>query len=1796
MSFVVMPTAVEAARLLCQEARIVLTSLRGGPPHIARGELAQDLMELRDRIPLDLERHLQNTSSISNNNNNNNNNNRSTTESEEKLSDEHEDPLPQQNLPLVVDPSFLRPSMDYSRPFLAVVTDPRASGPHTAVALQSIRRLLQRNVLPVNEHVTRGILGCKFEQTNAAQDEAVEMAIADVLCLLLQMGGGGGAGGGSSSSSCNHESNSLEPQIIQEAFHTVFVTRNTFLHNSPALGYHLDDVLVQMVQACHGNVPATRVILEFILHQLLHTPLTSMHSSGSGVDDETTSRETQAANDATRVLCLRLVRLALDPWPTGDDIDDDELEKTYQAELLPLIQDDLCLSLLMTGQAIWHHGGNYHGTAGSGGGGGGSGNHSLHLVSPAVLTEICATITYLWNCKPLRPHLMAQFEAIWTGFYTRALALLRRRREPVNAAAYHANLVFDAEVEIILESLVDLFHLHDHSQPVDKYNGGGALETMFVYYDCHLHRSDVAIGLYVELCRACGGIVNEEGFPIAAPSCNNNGNGPPPPSHGSVASSLDDDDLSAASSSGDPTTSLVQVDHPWRPVPAHLKELCAAAIMGSMKSLFRDDTNPHKLSDCNHSASDAAATAKEDNSPGQEVSADQVPNVTTTHLLKKIKSQKRFMRKAARIFNQKSSRGIEFLVDCGLLSEPITPSQVAHFLRHAVVVGLDKAAVGAYLGEAGKSSSKSSSTSAGPPVWERDWFHKECLEAYCGLFCFQEQSVLDSLRMFLAAFRLPGEAQQIDRILQAFADKCAALCQEASTLLSNDPKKASDAAYLLSFSIIMLNTDQHNTNIRADRKMNVHDFVKNNTDYGRDITEPGKELPRDYLVAIYDSIKEEEIRTEGEGADGAMTVERWKDVLRQANAAAAQEALETEQHSSVASATFLHPTQADADDLTELILEHIWKPILSAIGAFWNVSGRFSSGMLADEGQMISPSLSNGGGPNANGGYNQHAVMLGVQGARLGMDISLELLHGVRQLGRVDIFRKVFAWVCDYSGLLQGSTNNSGTSITAALVESVEAQSALLVAVRVSVEIGEDLDMDCWKRLWGILFELRDAHLLPKCLLRESDEDLLRPAQRQEWTVATLKGDMTDIIADEFALGEGKKEKVRQSSSKATSMFSAFGRAIFGVDEPEEHPPVQRRSEPNTGKSGAVIWDELAQSDDEGESWDPEDEGTEDRAQVGTLEAELGEDIAHLSPGAVFEAQLIRENIDIDQQMETPVTGLERAEETNLFQRSPRARLRSRLQHSCHLQGLISDSRYLDDYSIKQWLMALVDLIPIPNSQNIVSGTQPMLIDPSKFSTPSTGKIGMGDRSVSDVSFSTPSFAAVSNWSIPVSPGSEAFAEVLICEIALKNRDRLKILWPGLLQDHYVGRLSKLVTESSSEDPQKIVTPDPGLEKRITGLLRLSVCSTNRDEMASAIISSWKEILPVSQEQKAQSPFKAFHRHLSEGLWRIVSHVDGLLNLDQSGWEGLQALFNWCATRSCSLPQVQAPLTVLDEHDPAVQTYRALHLLLNSPGLESSIPCHLIDCLRTLVAAGDTRHYPQLCMASLDLLQLLNQKKVRLLDDQSAETAELFCTSCWRRIVEAMAEAAEHPRWSNVRQHALSMLTDLFLDRQNSLVPFTHLCKALSEICVPLAGRCIVSMQMGQGSIPSTDELMIEFELCIGLIFKPLRHHLKRGLAGHMESHVYPLWNAVLSVLEELLSPSLPDDGCGLPETLRVTMHDLATEHLQNAVVMLVSTGVLDSPNSDSGISRTTQDAVLRMGISRDSLECWMQVSAESSG
>lgn len=133
-------------------------------------------------------------------------------------------------------------------------------------------------------------------------------------------------------------------------------------------------------------------------------------------------------------------------------------------------------------------------------------------------------------------------------------------------------------------------------------------------------------------------------------------------------------------------------------------------------------------------------------------------------------------------------------------------------------------------------------------------FHASVLHEYARTFDYTiNEGVLSFdqalLRSFLSSFRLPGEAQCIDRIMEAFAGSYY------EQLGSGGPFASADAVFILSFSTIMLNTDLHNPQVPVQKKMTKEQFVRNN----RGIND-GKDLPREYLESLYDQIKANQIQ------------------------------------------------------------------------------------------------------------------------------------------------------------------------------------------------------------------------------------------------------------------------------------------------------------------------------------------------------------------------------------------------------------------------------------------------------------------------------------------------------------------------------------------------------------------------------------------------------------------------------------------------------------------------------------------------------------------------------------------------------------------------------------------------------------------------------------------------------------------------------------------------------------------------------------------------------------------------
>ncbi|CAM9529825.1 unnamed protein product, partial [Heterosigma akashiwo] len=131
-------------------------------------------------------------------------------------------------------------------------------------------------------------------------------------------------------------------------------------------------------------------------------------------------------------------------------------------------------------------------------------------------------------------------------------------------------------------------------------------------------------------------------------------------------------------------------------------------------------------------------------------------------------------------------------------------------------------------------------------------FNAQVLKAYCAQFDFKGKTFDQSLRFFLESFRLPGEAQCIDRLMEAFAKEFYAQNHEDARVC---PFASTDGAFILAFSVIMLNTDLHNPQIKEEKRMKLAEFLRNN----RGIND-GQDLPEAYLSDIYSSIRDNEIQ------------------------------------------------------------------------------------------------------------------------------------------------------------------------------------------------------------------------------------------------------------------------------------------------------------------------------------------------------------------------------------------------------------------------------------------------------------------------------------------------------------------------------------------------------------------------------------------------------------------------------------------------------------------------------------------------------------------------------------------------------------------------------------------------------------------------------------------------------------------------------------------------------------------------------------------------------------------------
>ena len=121
--------------------------------------------------------------------------------------------------------------------------------------------------------------------------------------------------------------------------------------------------------------------------------------------------------------------------------------------------------------------------------------------------------------------------------------------------------------------------------------------------------------------------------------------------------------------------------------------------------------------------------------------------------------------------------------------------------------------------------------------------NKQVMTEWMDLLDFAELTLDDGLRKLLKEFTLPGEGQKIDRIVQIFASKYF----KDNTKSFN----SANAAYTLSYLLIMLQTDAHNPHIKEKDRMKLPSFIK----LAKGIND-GEDLPEEELIGFYNRILE----------------------------------------------------------------------------------------------------------------------------------------------------------------------------------------------------------------------------------------------------------------------------------------------------------------------------------------------------------------------------------------------------------------------------------------------------------------------------------------------------------------------------------------------------------------------------------------------------------------------------------------------------------------------------------------------------------------------------------------------------------------------------------------------------------------------------------------------------------------------------------------------------------------------------------------------------------------------------
>lgn len=218
--------------------------------------------------------------------------------------------------------------------------------------------------------------------------------------------------------------------------------------------------------------------------------------------------------------------------------------------------------------------------------------------------------------------------------------------------------------------------------------------------------------------------------------------------------------------------------------------------------------------------------------------------------LRSERNRKKTIVRGATKFNEDPKGAIMYLAQHGIIENLDEPQEVARFLKGTTRIS--KKVLGEFI------SKKS---------------NESLLNAYIDLFDFSEKSLIDALRDLLGSFRLPGESPLIEKIVTVFSEK---YMEKANPEGIADK----DAVFVLTYAIIMLNTDMYNPNVKPQNRMTLNDFSRNLKGING-----GGDCAPEFIEGIYNSIKQNEIILPDEHENKHAFDYAWKELLMKTDGA-----------------------------------------------------------------------------------------------------------------------------------------------------------------------------------------------------------------------------------------------------------------------------------------------------------------------------------------------------------------------------------------------------------------------------------------------------------------------------------------------------------------------------------------------------------------------------------------------------------------------------------------------------------------------------------------------------------------------------------------------------------------------------------------------------------------------------------------------------------------------------------------------------------------------------------------------